>query len=168
MNNRSTKILVLIFVIGLFVYFGYSMVNKGETSGLGEKAFNFELEDLDGNMVKLSDYKDQVVVVNYFATWCIPCVDEAPELEAFEKEYGDTYKLLIIDRGEPKDRVKKFVKKYKTTSTYLLDINDKVSKAYNVVAQPETFVINKQGIIKEHYIGPITKEQLYELVAKYE
>lgn len=168
MNKRSIKILVLIFSVGLFVYFGVSLANKGEYTGVGEAAYNFELEDLDGNMVKLSDHKGQVVVVNYFATWCIPCVDEAPELEAFDQEYGETYKLLIIDRGEPKDRVKKFVKKHKTTSTYLFDYDDKVSKAYNVVAQPETFVIDKEGVIREHYIGPITKEQLYELVAKYE
>ncbi|MGJ7921318.1 TlpA family protein disulfide reductase [Neobacillus sp. LXY-4] len=168
MKKPSIKILVLAAVIGLFVYFGISLATKGEYTGVGETAYNFELEDLNGKMVKLADYKGQVAVVNYFATWCIPCVDEAPELEAFEKEYGDKYKLLIIDRGETQDRVKKFVKENKTTSTYLFDFNDKVSKAYNVVAQPETFVIDKEGVIREHYIGPITKSELYDLVAKYE
>ncbi len=167
MNKKSIKILVLLVAVGLFVYFGAALANKGEYTGVGEQAYNFELENLDGKMTKLSDYKGQVVILNYFATWCIPCVDEAPELEAFEKEYGETYKLLIIDRGETKDRVKKFIDKHKTTSTYIFDYNNKVSKKYNVVAQPETFVIDKEGIIREHYIGPITKKQLYDLAAKY-
>jgi cytochrome c biogenesis protein CcmG, thiol:disulfide interchange protein DsbE len=168
MKKPSIKILVLAGVIGLFVYFGVSLATKGEYTGVGEKAYNFELKDLNDKMIKLSDYSGQVTVVNYFATWCIPCVDEAPELEAFEKEYGDKYKLLIIDRGEPQDRVQKFVKEHKTTSTYLFDFNDKVSKEYNVVAQPETFVIDKEGVIREHYIGPITKDELYDLASKYE
>ncbi|NMD71796.1 TlpA family protein disulfide reductase [Bacillus sp. DNRA2] len=168
MKKPSVKIIVLAAVIGLFIYFGISLATKGEYTGVGEKAYAFELEDINGKTTKLSDFPNQVVIVNYFATWCGPCVDEAPELEAFEKEYGDQFKLLIVDLGETQDRVKKFVKENKTTSTYLFDFNRKVSKEYNVVGQPETFVIDKQGIIREHYIGPITKDDLYDLAAKYQ
>lgn len=168
MKKPSIKILVLAGVIGLFVYFGISLATKGEYTGVGEAAYNFELEDINGKVTKLSDYKGQMVIVNYFATWCGPCVDEAPELEAFEQEYGDQYKLLILDLGETQDRVKKFVKEHKTTSTYLFDFNRKVSKEYNVVGQPETFIIDKEGIIREHYIGPITKDELYDLTTKYD
>ena len=131
-------------------------------------AFNFELEDLDGNLVKLSDYKGQMVILNFFATWCKPCVDEAPELEAFEQEYGKDYKLLIIDIGETKDRVKKFIDKHETTSTYLFDFKRDVYKQYGLVGQPETFVIDKNGIIREHYKGPLTKQELYDMVKPYE
>lgn len=168
MNRKRMKILILVVIIGVFAYFGIAYANKSEYTGVGEAGYNFELEDLNGDLVRLSDYKGQVVILNYFATWCGPCVDEAPELEAFEKEYGDRFKLLIIDRGEPKDRVKKFIDEYKTTSTYLFDFNQKVSKEYNVIAQPETFVIDKEGIIKEHIKGPVTKEELFNLASKYE
>jgi peroxiredoxin len=167
MKKVNIKILVLVLVVGLFVYFGINMAVQPPVSELGEPAADFELEDLNGKMTKLSDYKGQVVVLNYFATWCIPCASEAPELEAFEKEYGDKYKLLIIDRGETRDRVKKFVEKHKTTSTYLFDYNDKVSKKYGVIAQPETFVIDKDGIIQEHVKGEVTKEDLLSLVERY-
>ncbi|MHC0035966.1 TlpA family protein disulfide reductase [Pseudoneobacillus sp. C159] len=162
------KLVVLAGVMVVFIFFSIGLREQGAAkAGVGDPAFNFELEDLDGNLQKLSDYKGQVVVVNYFATWCAPCVEEAPELESFEKEYGDQYKLLIIDRGETRDRVKKYVDKYQTTSTYLFDYNHKVSKEYNVVAQPETFIIDKDGIIREHYIGPISKVDLYALASKY-
>jgi cytochrome c biogenesis protein CcmG, thiol:disulfide interchange protein DsbE len=167
MKKVNIKILVLVLVVGLFVYFGINMAVQPKIARVGDKAADFELEDLDGNIVKLSDYKGQVVVLNYFATWCIPCADEAQELEAFDKEYGDTYKLLIIDRGETGDRVKSFMKKHKTTSTYLLDKNDKVSKTYGVIAQPETFVIDKDGVIQEYVQGEVTKEDLISLTEKY-
>jgi cytochrome c biogenesis protein CcmG, thiol:disulfide interchange protein DsbE len=162
------KLIVLAGVMAVFIFFALSLREQSaDVTGVGETAYNFELEDIDGKLQKLSDYKGQVVILNYFATWCAPCVEEAPELEAFEKEFGGQYKLLIIDRGETRDRVKKYIEKYKTTSTYLFDYNHKVSKKYNVVAQPETFVIDKDGKIVEHHIGPISKKDLYNLVSKY-
>jgi cytochrome c biogenesis protein CcmG, thiol:disulfide interchange protein DsbE len=163
------KLIVLAGVMAVFIFFALSLRQQSaDVAGVGETAFNFEMEDLDGKMQKLSDYKGQVVILNYFATWCSPCVEEAPELEAFEKEYGDQFKLLIIDRGETRDRVKKYVAQYKTTSTYLFDYNHKISKKYNVVAQPETFVIDQTGTIREHHIGPISKTDLYTLASKYQ
>lgn len=162
------KLIVLAGVMAVFIFFALSLRQSADFIGVGEAAYDFELEDLNGNKQKLSDYQGQVVILNYFATWCKPCVDEAPELEAFEKEYGNQFKLLIIDRGETRDRVKKYVEKYKTTSTYLFDYNQKISKKYNVVAQPETFVIDKDGTLKEHHIGPISKIDLFNLVSKYQ
>jgi len=168
MNQRIIKLVIMILVVGMFAFFGYSMVSKAKKTDVGDKAYNFQLENLEGKQTKLSDFEGKIIVLNYFATWCAPCVEEAPELEAFEKEYGDKYKLLIIDRGETRDRVKKFVEKNKTTSTYLFDYNAKVSKVYNVTAQPETFVIDKKGIIREHYNGPLTEMELYNMVKKYD
>ncbi|NHM32204.1 TlpA family protein disulfide reductase [Neobacillus terrae] len=168
MNQRIIKLVIMILVVGMFAFFGYSMVSKEKKTDVGDKAYNFKLENLEGKETKLSDYDGKIIVLNYFATWCAPCVEEAPELEAFEKEYGDKYKLLIIDRGETRDRVKKFVEKNKTTSTYLFDYNAKVSKVYNVTAQPETFVIDKKGIIREHYNGPLTEMELFNMVKKYD
>lgn len=167
MANKYLKIFILLVTVGAFVYFA-SNLNKGETAaGVGEHAYNFELEDLDGNLVKLSDFKGQVTILNYFATWCGPCVDEAPELEAFEQEYGKDFKLLIIDLGETKDRVKKFIDKHETTSTYLFDFKQDVAKKYGVIGQPETFIIDENGIMREHYKGPISKDELFELANKH-
>lgn len=168
MNKRVIKLLVMALIIGMFSFFAYSLVSKGKHTDIGDKAYNFELPNLDGTNTKLSDFKGQMIVINYFATWCAPCRDEAPELEAFSKEYGDKYKLIMIDRGETKDRVKEFLKKYNTPATYLFDYNAKVSKIYNVTAQPETFVIDKKGVIREHYNGPITEMQLYNFVKKHD
>ncbi|WP_231688132.1 TlpA family protein disulfide reductase [Bacillus sp. FJAT-18017] len=169
MKQKVIRMTIIVVVLGLFGVIGMSMAKKADISTIGDPAPAFELEDIDGKMRTLSEYnQDQVVVINYFATWCGPCVDEAPELEAFEQEYGDRYKLLILDLGETRDRVKKFMEKHNTTSTYLFDYNSKTAKLYGVTGQPETFVIDKKGVIREHIKGPITKMELYTLVSKYE
>ncbi|PLR99895.1 TlpA family protein disulfide reductase [Bacillus sp. T33-2] len=167
MKKKIMRVAVLLLVIGAFTYFALNL-NKGETStGLGDKAAAFTLDDIDGKKQSLSDYVGQVVVLNFFATWCGPCVDEAPELEAFDQAYGDKYKLLIIDLGETRDRVKKFAKEHKTNSIYLFDYKMEVKKQFGVTGQPETFVIDKEGVIREHYKGPLTKDGLFDLVKKY-
>ena len=168
MNQRVIKSLVLILLIGLFCFFAYSLVSHSKHTDVGDKAFNFELPNLDGSTTKLSDYKGKMVVINYYATWCEPCKEEAPEIQAFAKDYGSKYNLVMINRGETKDDVKAFLKKYQSPATYLFDYNANVSKVYNVTGQPETFVINKQGVIKEHYNGPLTEMELYNMVKKYD
>lgn len=168
MNQRVIKSLVLILLIGMFSFFAYSLVSKAKHTDIGDQAYNFKLPNLDGSTTKLSDFRGQVVVLNYFATWCTPCKDEAPELEAFEKDYGHQYKLIMVNRGETMDRVKTFLKKYNTPAAYVFDYNAKISKLYNVTGQPETFVIDKKGVIREHYNGPVTEMQLYNFVKKYD
>jgi peroxiredoxin len=154
-------------IISAFVYFALNL-DKGKTAaGLGEKAADFQLEDLDGKMRSLSEFKGKVVVINFFATWCGPCVDEAPELEKFQQEFGEEIQLLILDLGETRERVKKFIDKHQTTSTYLFDYKMDVKDQFGVTGQPETFVIDKSGVIQEHYKGPITKDGLYELAKEY-
>jgi cytochrome c biogenesis protein CcmG, thiol:disulfide interchange protein DsbE len=168
MSRRVINLLVLFLLIGMFGFFGYSIASKGDNTDVGDQAYNFELPNLDGTNTLLSDYKGEMVVMNFFATWCAPCVDEAPELELFAKDYGDQYKFLMVNRGETKDRVKKFIEKYPTQALYIFDASDKVSKKYNVTGQPETIIIDRQGVVREHHSGPITSAQLYELVKKHD
>jgi cytochrome c biogenesis protein CcmG, thiol:disulfide interchange protein DsbE len=168
MNNRVIKLLVLILIVGMFGFFGYSMVTKGKHTDVGDKAYNFSMPNLDGSTTKLTDFKGEVVILNYFASWCAPCKEELPELEAFQKEYGDQYHFLMINRGETMDKINKVTNNNKAGMNYLFDYNAKVSKMYNVTGQPETFVIDKQGIIREHFNGPVTEMQLYNWAKKYD
>ena len=168
MNQRVIKLVIMVLIIGMFGFFGYSLVTKGKHTDVGDKAYLFELPNYDGSTTKLSTYKGNVVILNYFATWCAPCKEEFPELAAYQKDYGDKYPLLMINRGETIDRIKKETKNNKEGMVYLFDYNAKVAKLYNVTGQPETFVIDKQGVIREHYNGPVTEMQLYNWVKKYD
>lgn len=163
-KSRFIQISVLFFVVAVFFFLAKGM-NAVDIVEVGDQAYDFELEDTEGNIHKLSDYKGKFVVVNFLATWCDPCIEEAPELEKYQQEYGNEAPLLIIDRGEPKIRVQDFKEKMQSTSTYLLDGDDKVSKIYNVVGQPETLIIDQNGIIREKIVGPTTAEDLIETIA---
>lgn len=168
MNKRVIKLLVLFLLIAMFGYSAYSLANKGKKTDVGDQAYNFSLPNLDGSTTKLSDFKGQMVVLNYFATWCDPCKQEAPELEKFANDYGNKYKLIMINRGETKDRVRQFLKKYNTKAIYVFDYNAKVSEVFNVTGQPETFVIDRKGIIRKHFNGPVTEVQLNEWLQTYD
>ncbi|WP_042458265.1 TlpA family protein disulfide reductase [Neobacillus dielmonensis] len=168
MKKPIIKLFVLVLVISMFGFFGYSLVTKGKHTDVGDQAYSFVLPNYNGTTTQLEDFKGKVVILNYFASWCAPCKEEFPELAAFQKDYGIKYPLLMINRGETVDRIKKVSENNKEGMTYLFDYNAKVSKQFNVTGQPETFVIDKQGIIREHYNGPVTEMQLYNWAKKYD
>lgn len=158
-KRRVIQLTVLVFVTAVFFFLAKGM-NAVDIVEVGDQAYDFELVDTDGNIHKLSDYKGKYVVVNFFATWCEPCIEEAPELEIYQQTNGEEAPLVIIDRGEPTKRVQDFKAKVKSTSTFLIDRDDKVSKIFNVVGQPETLIIDPNGVIREKIVGPTTAEDL--------
>lgn len=155
-----------ILIIG-FVYAAVLLGKQSTAAQVGDIAPDFTLEDMNGNMISLSDFRGRFVIVNFFATWCPPCRVEAPEIQAFEEQYGDQVKILFIDRIEPKIKVQEFIDEFQTTSTYLLDYNDSMSKPYGIRGQPETLFIDEEGIIRYHHIGPMTKEFMVETTNQF-
>ena len=129
----------------------------------GARAADFQLEDVEGNIHQLSDFRGQTVVLNFFATWCPPCIDEAPELEAFGNEVENA-QLIMIAKGESQRRIKKYIEENDSKLLYLLDTREEVSDKYGVTGQPETVIINENGIIVERFSGPTTKEELIRLI----
>lgn len=164
---RMIQIGIVVFVVVILVSLGLGTIDN-EIVDVGDPGYDFELEDVQGNRYKLSDYKGQVVIINFFTSWCQPCVDEAPELEAFYDEYKDSVALFIVDRGESKGQVAKYIEKYDSSLIYLLDFDDKVSKKYKITGQPETIIIDKEGIIKEHITGVVTRDILTAKVQQYQ
>lgn len=165
-GERMKKKLVPLIVIALIITVVVVLMNGLEekaTTQPGDEAIEFELKDIHGNTYKLSDFKGKTVVLNFFATWCQPCIEEAPELEKFGKEYDDA-QLLIIARGESSKRIEKYISDTDSKLLYLLDTKEEVSNSYSVVGQPETFIINSEGIIVERFSGPTTMEHLIQLI----
>ncbi|AQQ53253.1 TlpA family protein disulfide reductase [Planococcus lenghuensis] len=165
--KKLLRIFLLLVIAGGFFYMAVSSAENSTAAVAGDPAPDFTLEDMDGNMVSLSDYKGQFVVLNFFASWCPPCREEAPELQKFEEQYGDQVKLLILDRAEPKIKVQEFIDEFNSTSTYLLDYNDSMAKPYGVIGQPETFFIDEEGIIRLKHSGPMTTEFMVETVNQF-
>ncbi len=143
--------------------------DQQKTMGLqvGEEAPTFYLRDLQGNDVFLRDFcgkslrkpwknkEKYVVVLSFFATWCVPCQKEIPLLHDLQQKYIDkNLKIILIDVGEKKDKVVPFIKEKGYTLPVLLDKYNMVAKKkYKVFALPYLFIIDQEGIIRLVKLG---------------
>jgi peroxiredoxin len=118
---------------------------------------DFNLPDLNGELISLSDFKGNVVVVNIWATWCPPCVYEMPSMEKlYQKFKSENFKILAISIDLPGARtVAPFMKKHNLTFEALIDPAGTVQTAYGVSGIPQSFIIDKKGHLIKKIIGPI-------------
>ncbi|HLR23403.1 MAG TPA: TlpA disulfide reductase family protein [Pseudogracilibacillus sp.] len=136
--------------------------------GKGKKAPDFELETLDGETVKLSDYKGEKVIVNFWATWCPPCREEIPDLQ---KLYDNKdIEILAIDLTETEqsmEDVEEFVfDEFEMTFPVLLDEESKIAEMYQVMAYPTSYLVDSEGTIQFLAMGAMTYEQMEKEVDK--
>jgi peroxiredoxin len=122
----------------------------------GVPAPNFTLPGLDGKMVSLNDYKGKVVLLNIWATWCPPCVDEMPSMEKLHQELkSEAFEILAvsIDVLGAKEVIP-FMKKHKLSFPALTDTKGAIKSLYQTTGVPESFIIDKDGIVVEKIMGP--------------
>lgn len=135
-----------------------SSVNPPATSGprKGDPAPNFTLRGLDEKMVSLADYRGKVVLLNIWATWCPPCVEEMPSMQKlYQALKGEAFEILAVSLDESgAAAVAPFMKKHNLTFPAPIDAKGTLQKLYQTTGIPESFIIDKQGIIREKVIGP--------------
>ncbi len=125
----------------------------------GSLANDFALENLKGEQVRLSDLRGKVVVVDFWATWCGPCVEEMPYFQEFQKNYPN-FVMLGIDQAESAEKVSSFLEGKGIEYPILLDYNSKVAGSYKVFMLPSTFFIDADGMIRFRHYGIMTPDQL--------
>ncbi|MBO0994377.1 TlpA family protein disulfide reductase [Bacillus sp. SD088] len=148
--------------------------NSGEisdysNSGIrkGELAPDFELTTLDGEAVKLSDYKGKRVMLNFWATWCPPCRAEMPDMQKFQD--NKDVQVLAVNLSETEsslDNIPKFVDELNLSLTIPLDKESAVSKEYRVVAYPTTYMIDSDGRIQFIAMGAMNYDFMVEQLEK--
>ena len=160
-NLQSIMLIVLIIVgVGVIVLLqtkdSFLNLPGKPRLGKGVPAPDFALPDLDGNMVSLADYKGKVVFLNIWATWCPPCVEEMPSMEKlYQTLKGEAFEILAVSMDESgAQAVLPFVKKHKLSFPALTDTKGALKNLYQTTGVPESFVIDKDGIIVEKVIGP--------------
>ncbi|WP_028562326.1 redoxin domain-containing protein [Paenibacillus pinihumi] len=121
----------------------------------GDAAPPFELTDLSGDKLKLSDLKGQGVLLNFWASWCNPCVNELPLLNEAYKLTG--VPVLAINVGEKEEAVRKFAERYELAFPVLLDREMKIKQQYRVAGMPLTLLVDAQGKLVARHEGELTE-----------
>lgn len=116
----------------------------------------FNTLNLNGNKTNLSDYAGNVVLLNFWATWCSPCRREMPDMEKLWQRYQDSGFVVVgmsNDEGDKRKRIATFIKKVKLSFPILLDPDSKISDLYDVSGIPVSFLINREGKIVAKIVG---------------
>jgi peroxiredoxin len=148
---------------------GIAGVNSGDGDliEVGDAAHDFSLNDLDGNRVTLSDFRGRPVMLNFWATWCLPCRIEMPELQQALHDYQDqNLVILTINQQESPEAVAEFFEEFDLSLTPLLDSDGTVGQRYRMMNLPGTVFINPDGRVTAIHRGILAREQIDEYLAE--
>lgn len=121
---------------------------------VGQPAPDFRLKTLDGKDIQLSAMRGEVVVLDFFATWCGPCVQAMPEVDALAEEFAQRgVKLVAVNMQEDAASVKGLMERLKLEPTVALDIDGATAEKYSVTAIPQTVVIDREGKVARLFVG---------------
>lgn len=121
---------------------------------VAEVAPDFTLKSLQGNNLRLEEYRGQVVLINFWASWCGPCRQEMPLLDRLHQRYQETGFAVLGVNVEGKIKpAQELVDKTKVTFPVLIDADQKVSELYNLEAMPSTVVVDRNGVVRYIHLG---------------
>ena len=114
------------------------------------------LQDLDGTSFALDAHRDQVVLVNFWASWCRPCVTEIPSLHRLEAMLEDTdFRIVTVNVGEDRERVRLFLQQVPVELPLLMDYDAAISKDWMIYVYPSSYLVDRQGKIRYAYLGAL-------------
>jgi cytochrome c biogenesis protein CcmG, thiol:disulfide interchange protein DsbE len=136
--------------------------NEQTTLRPGDEAPNFDLTLYDGDKLELAQYKgDKVVVINFWQSNCAPCHEEAPMLVRVSEEYASKGVIFIgVNAKDPDKLALDYLAQYDIAYPNGLDTGDEIQTAYRTTGYPETFIIDRDGVIRKHFPGPPSEIQL--------
>lgn len=130
----------------------------------GYLAPDFTLVASNGETVALSDYAGRPVVLNFWASWCVPCRAEMPELQATSVKYNGQAVILGVNQGEDQETVADFARGLGMSYPLMLDGDGRVNQLYSVNALPTTVFISSDGVVEEVYLGILNQAILEERI----
>lgn len=131
----------------------------GPAPEVGKPAPDFALPDVDGNVVRLSDFRGKTVVMNFWATWCPPCRREFPELvELYDANKDRGLVVLGVDLQEPANQVRRFAEDFGAKYPIVIDLDAEVAGQYRLLGLPTTWFVDSQGILRAQHVGLLTDD----------
>lgn len=160
--TRGIILALLLAAIGYTIYASVTQ-EKVEVLAPGDEAPNFELVDLDGETHRLSDYKGEGVLLNFWGTWCPPCKKEFPAIERQYKNFENQgVNVLAINIDQSNLEVQNYINELGLTFPVAIDKGRSVMTTYNVGQLPATILVNEEGIITNIITGEMSEAQIVE------
>lgn len=164
------KIWIPALAIPIVALLGYGLTrdpNTIESPLPGREAFDFAGETLSGDTLSLEDLRGKVVVLNFWASWCIACIDEHAHFVEAERRYADEdFQMLGVVYQDGPENARRWMQRRGGSWPSLIDPNSRIAIDYGVYGVPETYFIGKDGRIAYKQIGPVSRQLLNDWVAR--
>lgn len=176
-SSRVVFGMAIVVTVAVIALLGFRLMQVNAPALASGAAPSFEFKTFEGQPIGLSELRGKPVVLNFWASWCVPCRDEAPVLEAVWEQYRTQGVVVVgVDYVDTESEAKKFMQEFKITYPNGPDIGTRVSQAYHITGVPETYFITRDGKLLNgvdadgraygNWIGPITDASLRERVEK--
>jgi len=156
-TGKWGRLFAWIFVLGLLTMMGLQLLRSQENIlASGARAPEFVLETFEGQEITTQDIKDKVVVINFWASWCKPCEQEAAELQKAWEQYEPSGEVIFlgIDYVDTTNEALAYIERFSISYPNGPDLGTRIAQAFRIRGVPETFFLNKDGEIAFVKIGP--------------
>jgi cytochrome c biogenesis protein CcmG/thiol:disulfide interchange protein DsbE len=156
-----SSVIMFAFIFALLGLLGWGLWNNTGGPRESGKAPDFSLTTFEGETITLSDFQGQVVVINFWASWCLPCRDESPYLEATWRKYKDKGVVFIgVDYVDTEKEALAYIEEFDLSFHNGPDLGTRISRDYRIQGVPETFYVGKDGTLRGVKIGPLVAPEL--------
>lgn len=168
-SNAVSKILIVLIIALLAYTLWNGLSEKGDIETpsqlVGRAAPEFALKSFNGEEVKLSDFRGKTLLVNFWASWCHPCREEAPALErAYMSLSHNQVEFIGINIMDDRKSAEEYIKSFGGSFVNIYDPENRVHLDYGVGGVPETFFVNPNGIITGKHRGPLTEKMIMSYI----
>ena len=155
-NRRWVTIVVWVAVLGLLALLGFGLIRRQQGPvGVGTRMPEFTLTTFDGETIASKDLEGKVLLVNFWASWCIPCEQEAAELEQASQLYSDDEVVFLgVDYVDTETEARAYLARFGITYPNGPDLGTRISQAFRIRGVPESYVVAPDGTIVSVKIGP--------------
>lgn len=156
-----SSIVLLVGILAAIVVFGLQLARRQQTQPTQGAAPDFAITTFDGQDLSLNDLRGQIVVLNFWASWCGPCRVEAPDLQRIHERYQDRGVVVVgITYTDTDAKSLAFMDEFGMTYPNGPDRGNRISDRYNIQGVPETFVIDREGKVAHFIYAPTSEQQL--------
>lgn len=158
-SNRRLRLILSLALLAVVV--GYVWYASEPPVGPFEnhRAPDFSVMNLDGEFITLADVTGKPVLINFWATWCLPCLEEMPVIQSLHDRRGDEFHVVAVS-DETLGPVSRYIERYEYTFPVYLDVDRSMHEAYLVQFMPTSLFLDAQGIVRGIHIGAMNEEQL--------